>query len=405
MYHVDDMPAKFFQKFPQSATQFRNVVESNLHPGIRPPLPPPGAGGYTFKPLPPILQDADMGLLPTLLELSPEEEIEELAALQSSTTIDTKNGDEASLHFKGGETAGLARIQEYFFDCDCLKSYFSTRNGMLGQNYSSKFSPWLAAGCISARTVAAEVKRYESERVKSKETYWMLFELIFRDYFRYYVKFHGSKVFKLWGPKGVKQSTRGGDRWLIDLQLFDKWRCGRTGNPMIDANMRELASTGFMSNRGRQIVASFLTRDMNLDWRLGAMYFESMLIDHDVCLNWGNWTYAAGVGSDPREDRYFSIPKQTQNYDPDHRYIKYYCEEVRLLPAEQLNRKLKTGVKPPKQQSSSGSGGKLNKNGGGEGRSLKAGGASAEKQSNSNTGNGSVKSTNKNFKKYTRIKV
>jgi deoxyribodipyrimidine photo-lyase len=84
--------------------------------------------------------------------------------------------------------------------------------------------------------------------------------------------------------------------------------------------MRELQTTGYMSNRGRQIVASFLTRDYGLDWRLGAMHFESLLVDHDVCLNWGNWTYAAGVGSDPREDRYFSVPKQTKNYDSDYRY-------------------------------------------------------------------------------------
>lgn len=73
--------------------------------------------------------------------------------------------------------------------------------------------------------------------------------------------------------------------------------------------MRELKSTGFMSNRGRQIVASFLVRDLGLDWRMGAEHFEAYLLDYDPCSNWGNWTYAAGVGSDPREDRYFNVIK------------------------------------------------------------------------------------------------
>lgn len=80
--------------------------------------------------------------------------------------------------------------------------------------------------------------------------------------------------------------------------------------------------------------------------RLGAMHFESLLIDHDVCLNWGNWTYAAGVGSDPREDRYFSIPKQTSNYDPQHKFIKFWCEEARHMMPAQLTRQLKSGLKP-----------------------------------------------------------
>lgn len=85
---------------------------------------------------------------------------------------------------------------------------------------------------------------------------------------------------------------------------------GRTGHPFVDANMRELAATGFMSNRGRQNVASFFTKDMNADWRIGAEYFESQLLDYDVGSNWGNWNYVAGVGCDPREGRYFNIVKQ-----------------------------------------------------------------------------------------------
>ena len=75
---------------------------------------------------------------------------------------------------------------------------------------------------------------------------------------------------------------------------------GETGHPFVDANMRELKLTGFMSNRGRQNVASFFTKDLGCDWRIGAEYFESALIDYDVSTNWGNWNYVAGVGPDPR---------------------------------------------------------------------------------------------------------
>lgn len=96
--------------------------------------------------------------------------------------------------------------------------------------------------------------------------------------------------------------------------------------------MKELAKTGFMSNRGRQIVCSFLTRDMGLDWRLGGEWFETCLIDYDPCSNYGNWTYGAGVGNDPREDRYFSIPKQAQNYDPDGDYVAHWIPELSKLP-------------------------------------------------------------------------
>ncbi|WP_370576763.1 FAD-binding domain-containing protein [Pedobacter sp. N36a] len=92
---------------------------------------------------------------------------------------------------------------------------------------------------------------------------------------------------------------------------------GTTGVPFIDANMIELKLTGFMSNRGRQNVASYFCNDLCLDWRYGAAYFEQQLIDYDVCNNWGNWAYLAGVGNDPRTNRYFNIDKQSATYDPD----------------------------------------------------------------------------------------
>merc|ERR1719336_2800108 len=100
---------------------------------------------------------------------------------------------------------------------------------------------------------------------------------------------HGNKIFLVDGPARKNQS------WKKDLALFERWKTGRTGIPLVDANMRELAQTGFMSNRGRQNVASYLALTLGLDWRLGAEHFETTLIDYDPASNWGTWVAAAGA--------------------------------------------------------------------------------------------------------------
>jgi len=89
---------------------------------------------------------------------------------------------------------------------------------------------------------------------------------------------------------------KGVHQWRCDLDLIDRWRRGMTGMPLVDANMRELALTGWMSNRGRQVVAAYLALDLKQDWRFGAHYFEEMLIDHDVRSNYGGWSACAGLG-------------------------------------------------------------------------------------------------------------
>jgi deoxyribodipyrimidine photo-lyase len=107
---------------------------------------------------------------------------------------------------------------------------------------------------------------------------------------------------------------------------FEKWKNGNTGIDFVDANMIELKLTGFMSNRGRQNVASYLCHNLKLDWRYGAAYFEEQLIDYDVCSNWGNWMYVAGVGNDPRENRVFNMEKQAAMYDHDQSYRNLWLQ-------------------------------------------------------------------------------
>jgi deoxyribodipyrimidine photo-lyase len=214
-----------------------------------------------------------------------------------------------------------------------IKGYKETRNGLIGGEYSSKFSPWLAQGCLSPKMIYHEVKKYESQRKKNKSTYWMIFEVLWRDFFRLMAKKHGNKIFQ---KGGTKQETN--PSWIENKKIFDLWANGETGVPFIDANMKELNLTGFMSNRGRQNVASFLINDLKINWQMGAEYFESLLIDYDPASNYGNWNYIAGVGSDPREDRYFNILSQAKNYDPNGDYVKLWLPKLKNISADKIHR-------------------------------------------------------------------
>lgn len=292
LYHVDDLPFEL-EKLPPVFTNFRKKLEKKSE--VRHSLPTPEQ--MTAIP------DVDPGDVPTLEQLG----------------LDPIDADKrAVLHFQGGETAALNRLTEYFWETDSLKDYKSTRNGLLGANYSSKFSPWLSVGAISPRRIYEEVQRYEREVKKNISTYWLVFELMWRDYFRFVAYNAGSKLFTLGGLK--QQETD----WKQDQQMFEAWRLGETGIPFIDANMKELLLTGFMSNRGRQNVASFLVHDLGIDWRWGAAWFESQLLDHDVASNYGNWNYVAGIGNDPRENRYFNILYQADKYDKKGDYVRHW---------------------------------------------------------------------------------
>lgn len=225
---------------------------------------------------------------------------------------------------KGGESEALKRLDHYLYETESLSSYKLTRNGLLGSDYSSKFSIWLWNGCISPRKIYWEVKNYEKSIKKNQSTYWLIFELIWRDFFKFTSIKHGTNIFKLRGINGKQYPI------MEDSDSLEKWSTGNTGIPFIDANMRELNQTGFMSNRGRQNVASFLVNELQLDWRAGAEYFESCLLDYDVASNYCNWMYIAGVGNDPR-DRYFNIILQAKRYDPEGEYIRHWIPELKSI--------------------------------------------------------------------------
>ena len=211
--------------------------------------------------------------------------------------------------FSGGELSARAHIQQYF-ERRLPDTYKQTRNELIGMDYSSKFSPWLAQGCCSARSIANQLSDYEVCYGANDGTYWLWFELLWRDYFRLLHFKYGKKLYHSKGLGKVPSNQ-------FDSEKFLKWISGNTGESLIDAGMRELQMTGYLSNRMRQIVASYWIYDMKGDWRAGSAWFEYQLIDYDVYSNQGNWLYIAGKGTDPRGGRPFNVAKQIQNHDPD----------------------------------------------------------------------------------------
>jgi deoxyribodipyrimidine photo-lyase len=320
LYHLEDLPfRRDFQDMQDTFTPFKERVEKRCR--VRDLLPTVTRSSLHSPCTESIDSLSREYLGPSLKDLGfADEEISQATELLDPRGV---------MGFTGGEDSALARIQSWAFEGDHLKEYFDIRNGMLGESYSSKLSPALAHGCVSARKIFHEVRRYESERrLSNKSTYWLIFELIWRDFFRAICSKYGTRVFFSGGAVGKQIS------WSKDEELIRRWKEGRTGWPLVDANMRELAATGWMSNRGRQNVASFLVLDYGVDWRVGADHFESLLLDHDVCSNYGNWNAAAGLLGG-RVNK-FNITKQSRDYDSNGDYIRHWLPELRAIPAPHI---------------------------------------------------------------------
>tara|TARA_B100000989_G_scaffold57579_3_gene39089 strand:- start:1649 stop:2977 length:1329 start_codon:yes stop_codon:yes gene_type:complete len=300
LFHPDDLPMDIGD-IPDIFTQFRKKVEK--HSEVRECIPAP-----VSLSCPNGLKSDELPSLNSILDRSG----------QTMPTADSRS----VLPFKGGASEARARLKHYFWDTKKLAVYKKTRNGLVGPDYSSKFSPWLAHGCISPRRIASEVYRFEDRIEANDSTYWLVFELIWRDYFRFIAMKFGSRIFhgKALKPESPNRGTQ--------KHPFEAWKDGRTKDAFVNANMRELARTGFMSNRGRQNVASYLVHDLGIDWRLGASWFEHCLLDYDPASNAGNWIYVAGVGNDPRPNRKFDTQRQATMYDGDGKYQTLWSSDA-----------------------------------------------------------------------------
>lgn len=270
--------------------------------------------------------------------------------------------------FKGGAGAGLDRVKHLITN-GSMSAYKDTRNGLLGLDFSTKLSAWLALGCITARQVHWYLFDFEDGRTplgrespgygkgENKGTAAVRFELLWRDYMRLCTRKFGHRLFKVsgyrddtssqWkyvspshGTKGRSSSSTstdqhrypraGGSNDADTAAAVQRFLIGKTGTGLIDASQRELFLTGYTSNRARQNVASYLAKHLGIDWRIGAEWYETNLIDYDVSSNWGNWQYVAGVGNDPRgEQRVFNPVKQAMDYDGKGDYVRAWVPELR----------------------------------------------------------------------------
>ena len=222
------------------------------------------------------------------------------------------------------ESAAEKHLKHYFSG-DFALTYKETRNQPMNwspeQHFSTQFSPWLACGALSAPMIYEKLEQFEAERGANDSTYWIWFELLWRDYFRFLHLQHGKKLYRKQGLGGFELAQVPNNK-----QGLSRWCEGRTGEPLVDAGMRELAATGWLSNRMRQVVASYLIYDLGSDWRAGAAWFESQLIDYDVYSNQGNWLYIAGRGTDPRGGRRFNPHMQAQQHDADGKYRQFWID-------------------------------------------------------------------------------
>ena len=253
-------------------------------------------------------------------------------ASKASFNLLINNSEQASqsLAHLGGCASGEKHLTDYF-DSDAALSYKATRNELDNWQSSTKFSLWLAHGCLSPRQIWHALKAFEKQRGSNESTYWIGFELLWREYFHWLLLKFGNRFFHFAGinDKAPLTSFHG--------ERFQKWCHGSTPYPIINACMKQLKATGYLSNRGRQLVASCLVNELQLDWRYGAAYFQEMLIDYDVASNWGNWQYLAGVGADPRGGRWFNLEKQQQMYDPDEHFTNHWGGYNEVMPLDSIN--------------------------------------------------------------------
>ena len=295
LIHPEDLPYKSIEAIPNVFTQWRKKCEKNLN----------------------IRKEVSITEFP---QTNFEENSTSIPTLQDLNLESFKPDHRSAFPFKGGEQQALNRIEDYFWQTRKLAVYKKTRNGLTGKNYSSKLSAWLANGGISARTIYWKIKAFEQEETKNESTYWLFFELMWRDFFKYISLKYGDQIFKIGGILEKDYD------WKTNKAAKKEWINGQTKYDFVNANMKEIAATGWMSNRGRQNVASYWAKELQQDWRIGAAYFESMLIDYDVHSNYGNWMYNSGVGNDPR-DRKVNIKSQAERYDGDGKFRRLWLQE------------------------------------------------------------------------------
>jgi deoxyribodipyrimidine photo-lyase len=225
----------------------------------------------------------------------------------------------AATGLTGGERAGMQRLRHW--SGRALPAYDETRDD-LAADLTSRLSAYLHLGCLSPRTIEAAVQRCDASPSLVRQLAW-------RDFFCQVLAAR---------PGAARADFRDrGDEWVSDPDSLGAWQEGHTGYPVVDAGMRQLAAEGFMHGRARMITASFLTKDLYADWRLGADHFLRHLVDADTACNQLNWQWVAGTGTDSNRYRVFSPTLQGRKYDASGDYVRRWVPELAQLPASRIH--------------------------------------------------------------------
>ncbi|CAH8238619.1 deoxyribodipyrimidine photo-lyase [Vibrio aestuarianus] len=209
---------------------------------------------------------------------------------------------------------------------DRVENYQQERDFPARESTSS-LSPYLAIGALSARQCMARLYAESYSGVLSEGAQTWLSELVWREFYQHLIVFRPdlckSKDFVVWGSQL---------EWWDNPAAFERWKLGQTGFPIVDAAMRQLNQTGWMHNRLRMVVASFLTKDLHIDWRLGERYFMQMLVDGDYAANNGGWQWCASTGCDGQPYfRIFNPTSQGERFDPQGAFIRHWVPELASL--------------------------------------------------------------------------
>jgi deoxyribodipyrimidine photo-lyase len=319
---VDISPERW-SGMPRIMGEFRKAAREACSP--RPCLAPPTMLS-TPDNLPP------SGDIPTLMELyepflasSKTQSIMGLS-YESIEAIHNAAQRREAHRSRGGESYALSHLQDF---CQHHASTAARNLACVENHQSSRLSHLLALGCLSPRRVV------ETAQQHGDGCHWIISHMTMRDFFLYACLAHGSQFYHRDGiPISQKHSSQLVWKDWNDPTVrahWESWALGETGLPLVDAGMKELLETGYCSNRVRQNIASVLTKDLGIDWRAGAEWFQFLLEDHCVGANWGNWLYFSGVGPDPKQ-RHFRTVSQALKYDPDGSYVKKWLPVLQQIP-------------------------------------------------------------------------
>jgi deoxyribodipyrimidine photo-lyase len=226
----------------------------------------------------------------------------------------------------GGETAGRRRLSAWLRSG--VAAYEAGHND-LAADTTSRLSPYLHLGCISPLEVAQRASEIPGSAPFVRQLAW-------RDFFHQLLAARPETAHEDMRPRG--------DDWSADSEGLEAWKQGRTGYPIVDAGMRQLLREGYMHNRARLITASFLVRNLRVDWRAGARHFFDWLVDGDVANNVGNWQWVAGTGANPRPRRALNPLRQARRFDPDGAYVRRYVPELARIEGRAVHEPWRLGT-------------------------------------------------------------